>query len=291
MTYIDKFYEIKDRQASVTKDNVRQYTRTFYTLTTDPLVDPKIVEDNFVSVTGIVRGTTYQTAYSTDPYSKALSIRTNCTGGEDGKEYETAVQYGKMDSTGDSIHPLMARVKYTSNFSLINKPVDWDFYMNVPIVNTVDDAFNPPLEEGFPYPVLQFVRNEAYPFNERRAAMYVGSMNGDWWLGNAPLTCHCKHLGHVDQEDQVYGPFITVTYQVALNLERWVRKVLNTGLRAKHPTTDKVVPINSGGHPITTPRQLDKNGYEVPRGSPPSAAHWLYFYTKKVMPFSPVLNF
>lgn len=284
--YFDDFYEMTDRSASVTKGNERKATRTWFSLSNDPFVCTRMAEDYFVSKTGITVGAAYQSTYVTDLTCRALSWSTRDRGAKDAREFESVVQYGKMDSTNSSQDPLKARVEFTSNFSLQNKIVDITID-GKPIVNAAGDLFDPPLEEGYPHLVMQWRRNEAF-FSERMASMYEGSINLDWWRGFPPMICRIRNLGSTSASAQNYPDYFKVNYQVEIDNHRFVRKVLNAGYRYLDEA-GKVRDILPGGQKTTVPRRLKDDGTLLDDWREPST--WKYFNTKPLMPFSPVLNF
>lgn len=282
--YFDDFYELKDRAASVTKGNERKATRTWFSLSNDPLVCTKMAEDYFAFKSGITLGSPYQSAYVTDPTCLAMSWSTRDMGAKDGKEFESVVQYGKLDESNQN--PLQARVEYTSNFSLQNQIVDITVDGR-DIVNVVGDLFDPPLEEGYPHLVMQWRRNEA-SWSESVASMYQGSINMDWWRGFPPLTCHIRHLGATSATAQNYPDYYKVTYQVEVDNNKWVRKVMNIGFRAKNVDNDFFHYISTDGQKGNIPGRLALDGTELTEEEPST---WLYFNTKPIVPFGPVLNF
>jgi hypothetical protein len=264
--------EIYDRQSSINEKGETTYQRLFQVVTTNPKDGAYLAR----IAPGVAVGDQYATTTEFDTNAFCLGIQTRCTA-EDGKTWETTVDYGPAPDAGQN--PLNEPPEVSWSFAQFEREIDRDINGRA-IANSAGDPFLNQLVRDDSRPILSVTRNEAF-FNAQLAYWYRDVVNSDPFFGANPGQVKVSNISASRQFSDQIGFYWKVSYEFAFNAEGWRKKVLSMGLREKK--NGKLQNILVNGTPITEPMLLGQNGEQLAQNGTPYA---LEFDVYNKAPFS-----
>jgi hypothetical protein len=145
--------------------------------------------------------------------------------------------------------------------SLFQRPATTDIDGN-PITNSAREAFDPPVDVDDVQVRVSIVRYEA-TFNEATAAMYLNSVNSDFFYGQGPGLWRCvKFDGKQHHENN--SSCWEVSYEFEYRWQGWELRVLDQGY---HERIDgkRVKILDEFGQPVSQPVPLNGFGQKLDR--------------------------
>jgi hypothetical protein len=244
----------------------RTCTRYFQAETSDPLIGPKAVHD----ACPVQRGMTYNWDGESDSKSYAVNISVNeDTSTEDGRWWIVAIQYSPFNAIDfNPTDPMTARPKISFTSTRFQVPaLETAEEDPIPIVNSADDPFDPPVMIDQTRPLMTIVKNEAY-FDPLLARDYHNAVNDAQWFGRPALEWKCLDITGDEATDQNGDRYWVVTYQFEMNPDTWIVKVLDEGMREINTSGKKVKILDEAGREISDPWPLNENGTKKAVGQP-----------------------
>jgi hypothetical protein len=201
-----------------------------------------------------------------------------------------------------TVDPLKEKPQVSWTFVTSDEPIDMalariepTYAKNVPITNSAEESFDPPITEERSDLVLHYVRNEKH-FYAERARKYIGAVNSDRFLGFGPGRAKLAVWEADKIYDDDYGDYYRVTYEIHFReFEHngkeygWVRRILDQGFREY--ITDPIGPWcyreieDDAGNKISEPAKLDGRG-RLLTGNTKNKGVFLIFETKEKKSFS-----
>lgn len=249
-----------------------KYTRTFQVITDDPTTEQAEILDYF---------TTNEVALL-DEYPYAM-----------GSPGITAVASAiKVRVTDDNPLHWIVTVDYTDSNALLNTDIELDIgvhryqtpfvkaydtsgsggVLNVPVVNSAGDPFDPPPTRDKAMSVLNFTKYAPYTSVEDmldHVALFNDSLNEDEFHGQPPGNCKMTVKGRRVRDIDHYVSMFT--YEIEMNEEGWIASICNRGfyyLTNPSVASSKVkFQEGIGKHP-TTAQPLTANGGKLAAGNP-----------------------
>lgn len=142
------------------------------------------------------------------------------------------------------------------------------------ILNSVGEAFDPPVEIQVAQPTLTVVQNES-TFSGETALDYVFRVNTAPFAGAAAGKLLCTSIG-ATQEYQNGTTFWKVTYQFMYRESGWQKSLLNQSMIEKDGS-DYVRIKDSDGQFVTEPVPIAADGTAIDRANLPASAVFLDF--------------
>lgn len=213
-------------------------------------------------------------------------------------EYDN--QTSEEDATDAQTQPIDRRTRWHMEFSGFTRVLERDIN-GLPIVNTIGDVFDPPLEEEDERPVLVAVKN--YPATNLSGLMaliadYRGAVNSDTFLGVSPGSWRVARVQMSPEQVEDDIRYHSVSWYLELkepyefddpakiegDPEPWDRLVLNRGLWALEVANDTESWYRIPGN---EPRNLRRDGTLIVEhdGIDPDY-YYRSFRVKKRRPFS-----
>jgi hypothetical protein len=273
-----------DREAAWSIRGGRTYTVDLDVTTDDDAIGPRAVILGVCSTLSLYPASPYRfplttTATETDPASFLQSAR--CRTNEEGLQHTVTLEFGPFDASiegaavGASVNvwvmsPFEQRpaVKWGSRSEDFAVTHDRD---GEPILNTVGDPFDPPIQVPVSTPVAVVTR-VLKSFDPDWIAVFKDAVNDDTWLGFPAESVLCQDITAEPFYDADWGWLWTVTMEFAFRPSRvdmtahgividpgWAVQVLNAGLRAKLPGGG-VGQVLIDNAPISSPVALKADG-------------------------------
>jgi hypothetical protein len=202
----------------------RKYTRKFSVQTNSVSDGPSVVID-YINTNSAALFSTYSRGNDSDSGSLVESIDVD----EDGYlKWLASIRYSTItpDEQKANENPTLRPADVRWNVKRFNKPMTID-YNGLTIVNSADDAFDPPLEVEVVRQVLTISRNEG-SFNPSLSQEYANSINSDVWYGAEPGTVLC-HPFEAERQYEQNMYFWRVTYQFEFDRDGFYAIVLDQG--------------------------------------------------------------
>ncbi|HIJ70649.1 MAG TPA: hypothetical protein HPP87_04710 [Planctomycetes bacterium] len=139
-----------------------------------------------------------------------------------------------------TVSPLQLPWQISWGFAGREEPIDRDINGD-PIVNSADEAFDPPVTRPFYDLTLAIIRNQA-EYNPLLAADYKDTLNSDYFYGFAPGIVKCADIS-ADSARNADLFYWHVHYQFQMRRIGWALKLIDRGYREK-------VGVDGEGKPI-----------------------------------------
>jgi len=191
--------------------------------------------------------------------------------------YYSLPSWGTGETGEGSSDPLSQPPKVRWSSLTINEPIDED-RDGQPLVNVVEEGFDPPLTRDYIDVVLEYEVNQT-TFNYAAAIALSNAVNSTSFLGFAPGVARLTdwHAEHNLEGDHSYW---RVGIRVQFRNGGWKKRVLNRGFRTwegeyEDDGSKKYVNVTDGnGNPVQEPVLLTLVGQRV---DDPGNATWLEF--------------
>jgi len=277
---------VEEQWAEATAEGTREgrtATRVYTVLCDDGTDGPVVAR----AATGIPR---VGDAHPQDSWLKCSNIRAVPVGPLLFKVYaDYEVRFG---DAGQGESPLDQAAEHEWFVIESVEPIDEDADGN-PIVNAVNEAFDPPIQREFADPAVRITRNEA-TFSASNSANYANKVNSD------SITIDGLNIGpgyakmkSITGTSFIYGSetYYRVTYTIHLRAGGWQRRVLNQGYRywtgeyLDDGSKQIVRAEDANGQPLSHPVLLAADGKKLPDGGSPV---WLSFDVYEEIAFGPL---
>lgn len=287
-----------ERKASIDEKAVRRYTRVWRVVTDNTLDGPLIATSPF----DIPRlYTPYITPTENDLGARVRTI-TPTQDQDNPLLWRVVVEYSSeppertgRDPQQRTENPLLRPPEISWSFEKYRRvvtranifnPVTGETQIDVAVLNTASEAFDPPLEADDSRLVLTYVRNEI-DYLPTLAMEYQDAINEDVFLGALPGQAKVDDFSASSSfENNVF--FYRVTYKFAFKREQWHAQVLDAGYKELIELGDEQFEMRKiktkDGENVESPYPLDGRG----RKGSPSRPVFLQIQTYKSKVFAPL---
>lgn len=187
-------------------------------------------------------------------------------GRSDLKQYDVVITYGRVEITNDN--PFQAPVKVNISTNTIDEPVDFSITGDA-IVNTAGEAFAEAVNRARPQSVISFTRNEP-GYDLSLTTNYTACVNLYPWNGVPKGMVMLNARNAVEVFNQNYGYYYEVSYEFAINLNGYKKKILNQGLRQLNWVPKQLSAcFDDDWTPVTSPVLLDRSGKQAVKNATP----------------------
>ncbi len=152
-----------------------------------------------------------------------------------------------------------------------SEPIDTDVN-GLPILNSSDEAYDPPISNDIYDQVLRVTRNQV-SFDAIFASNFIGSVNADWFYDSPPGTVKMKVFdGRQSRAADLF--YWAVTMEFEFRVDSWDRRVRDEGFRTIDTATTGSVPSyeilkDKDKAPLSQPALLDGFGNQLVVGDVP----------------------
>jgi hypothetical protein len=264
-------------------DKARTYIRTFLVKSTIPNEDPNTVR----TAAGLPL---LFSVYPTD--GSALLTAREAKQSEDPEWWEATCNYttdfSSHDQQASELGPLAQPPKVSWATEDVEEAVQEDI-AGAPVVNSVDDPFDPPLTIEKSRPVLR-VSGNAATFDQVEFDIRCNGVNNAVWYGFPKYTVKFDDYSAAQEWDEKTLTFYwKIDLVFKINKKTWDAKLLDQGFRAFDPVTGGTYSVlDDNGKPVTNPVLLDANGLEL--GTVTSTPHFIAFQTHERIDMNNVYN-
>ncbi|MGA1979455.1 MAG: hypothetical protein ABSG99_02665 [Sedimentisphaerales bacterium] len=222
--------------------------------------------------------------------------------------YEVTCNYSNDPAgTEQTQDPLIRKPEISWTFVTSDEPIDRALAriepgtrkIDVPILTSAGEAFDPPPTDEMHDLVLRYVRNVRV-FDQLQASRYKGSVNSDMFLGFGPGHAKCAVFDGDKIYDDKYGEYYKKTYEihfrvVVINGKKygWVKRTLDQGYWELSDETDEEGnhkyrrALDLDGNPLSGSVPLNGNGkFLFPSEIAAGNVVYLVFETRPKLPFS-----
>ena len=269
--------KLEARAGSEDAQGNRRYTRVWQVTTDNASYGVRAV----AAVLPVGRGDYYEIGvsgdawYEVDSFAFVTAIDCKQTS-EDGCEWDCTVEYGPADPEAvAAADPIDAPPAFSIAFEDREIPLDFDAAGD-PIVNAALDKFDPPVTDEVSRFILVVERNETITDPAAflaTLATYKRTKNAGVFLGFAAGTVRFKTATLERQWNTLVGLYYRVRYEFYIDLDGWVRYILNAGMRelmipAVGDPYHKLI-LDREGNPVGEPVPLNETGQVLPADGDP----------------------
>lgn len=260
----------------------------FYTILLDAATDDlKVVLEASAGGVAIPK---YGQGHPTDDWLRVDSVQSNPRGP---LLYDVIVQYLRRQRGGaggdpDAATPFDEAWQIEWGWEMSTVALDQDQQdPTIPITNTADEPFDPPITRDQADLVLAITRNEP-TYNVAQALAYRNVLNEDTFYGAPPLHVLCRPIEGRRVIEGTGIEYYRNTYRLVFREDTWNVNVLNQGYREKTGTdaagraTYRQI-LDEDGNPLSEPVLLGITGERLLETQTPE---WLSFARNKIQPFA-----
>lgn len=266
----------------------REYTRNIEVRATDANVGPI----DIIGALGFGLGATYAFRGEFDTHAFLNSVEVNPDTGksDDYLIWNMTLRYGPLNPTEWPEDPTQQPPEIRGGFAQFEEVCQQDLD-GKPILNTANDAFDPPVMRDRSRPTLS-ISDNVMPdaFDPLLAEVYADSVNDGAFIGADPGTVKVTSISY----EYLFNPFIGWywhrNFEFEYRKDTWKKVILDAGLYQLDPSDGITkIPILVNGIAVQEPQLLNGKGIPLPNQAQSSylnAANYLTFEVYKSKDFS-----
>lgn len=283
MSIIGNAWEVASRKLDSGEDMNRKFTRTYMVRSDSPVESELVVRDApgiplpfsvFPTDLGCLVTSRVPSQIADNPYLWTVEVTWSAL-----SLTSRAANAARSDPAQRNENPLARPPRLSFDTEDYQEPFDRDLN-GVPIRNTANDLFDPPLTRDAARPTFTISRNFISP-DLSNWERFHNTVNSDYFLIWAPGVVKCKKISIQSQfEDNKYFYEKTATFQIAKKIkingtvyQDWKFRPLNNGFQELvdgfFDGKVKQSIVMADGTKPTVPQLLNDDGGLLPLGSDP----------------------